>query len=67
MVVTVACAARVQDKAIKALTAALAPKAKAMRNGKLVSVRRLPGSGLLQNPFDCDVRDRCRAFMTSVS
>ena len=28
-----------QDKAIKALTAALAPKAKAMRNGKLVSVR----------------------------
>ena len=33
-----------QDKAIKALTAALAPKAKAMRNGKLVSVRFLPGS-----------------------
>jgi len=35
-----ACAA--QDKAIKALTAALAPKAKALRNGKMVSVRPMP-------------------------
>ncbi len=35
--VLVVCAA--QDKAIKALTAALAPKAKALRNGKMVSVR----------------------------
>ena len=47
---TMQCALPAQDKAIKALTAALAPRAKAMRNGKLISVRGLLRNALLRKP-----------------